>query len=153
MSTPALPDTAKAAANAGHTVEAIKIVREETGCDLLSAKAAIDDYLTHADDAESTTPQPTVKPDDFPAEAVSLLEQGKLIDAIRVIRHAHGIGLKDAKEAAEQYLATHTLVRERYQAAAALSRNAAIHKLLNALLLLGSLCALLVWLGVLPWLN
>lgn len=147
MTAPALPDTAKAAADAGRSVEAIKIVREATGCDLITAKQAIEDYLAgkphHTEAATLTT--------EMPAEAVALLEQGKLIDAIRVIRAAQGTGLKDAKQTAEQYLATHTLVREHYQAAAALSRNAAIHKLLNALLLLGGLFALLAWLGILPW--
>lgn len=142
-----IPDDAMEAANCGNTVEAIKIVREATGCDLLTAKQVINDYLA----GKSHKTEKRTLATEMPAEAVALLEQGKLIEAIRVIRDAHGTGLKDAKETAEQYLATHTLVREHYQAAAALSRNAAIHKLLNALLLMGALFALLAWLGILPW--
>jgi len=143
-----LSDAAKAAADAGNTVEAIKLQREATGCDLLTAKTAVDAYR-QGHEGGATTAVAT-EPGHLPAEAVALLEQGQLIDAIRCVREAHQLGLKEAKESVEQYLACHTLVRERFQAANAMARNTAIHKLLNGLLLVGAIAALLVWLGVLP---
>jgi hypothetical protein len=39
----------------------------------------------------------------LPAEAVAALERGNKIEAIKLVRQAHGIGLKEAKDAVDAY--------------------------------------------------
>ena len=43
----------------------------------------------------------------LPAESVAALERGSKIEAIKILREARGIGLKESKEAVEAYLASH----------------------------------------------
>lgn len=43
----------------------------------------------------------------LPAESVAALERGNKIEAIKIMREARGIGLKESKEAVEAYLASH----------------------------------------------
>jgi len=40
----------------------------------------------------------------LPGEAVSALERGSKIEAIKSVRIAHGVGLKEAKEIVERYI-------------------------------------------------
>lgn len=42
----------------------------------------------------------------LPPKAIAELQQGRKIEAIRIVREAHGIGLKEAKEAVEAYIQT-----------------------------------------------
>jgi len=42
--------------------------------------------------------------DDFPAEAVTALWQGNKIEAIKILRQAHHLDLKDAKDKVDQYV-------------------------------------------------
>ena len=44
-------------------------------------------------------PTPTI-----PSQAIAELHQGKKIEAIRIVREAQGLGLKEAKEAVEAYV-------------------------------------------------
>lgn len=39
-----------------------------------------------------------------PAEAVTALERGKLIEAVKIMRERHGIGLKESKDAIDNYI-------------------------------------------------
>jgi len=41
---------------------------------------------------------------DLPAPVVTALSQGQKIEAIKLLREAHGIGLKEAKDAVEDYI-------------------------------------------------
>lgn len=41
---------------------------------------------------------------DLPAAVVTALSQGKKIEAIKLLREATGIGLKEAKDAVEDYI-------------------------------------------------
>ncbi|WP_291994971.1 ribosomal protein L7/L12 [Candidatus Accumulibacter sp. ACC003] len=41
---------------------------------------------------------------DLPREAIAALERGSKIEAIKCVRVARGVGLKDAKEVIEDYL-------------------------------------------------
>ena len=43
-------------------------------------------------------------PAPLPPEAVAALQQGRTIDAIRIVRQAHGIGLRESKERVEAHL-------------------------------------------------
>lgn len=60
---------------------------------------------------------------EFPLAEVSALQNGMLIDAIRIVREARGIGLKDTKEAVERDLESEPLIRSRFQAAHSESRR------------------------------
>ena len=41
---------------------------------------------------------------DLPSEAITALERGSKIEAIKQVRIAHGVGLKEAKDIVEQFL-------------------------------------------------
>ena len=41
---------------------------------------------------------------EMPAEALAALQQGNKIEAIRIVREAHGIGLKEAKDYVERHI-------------------------------------------------
>jgi ribosomal protein L7/L12 len=49
----------------------------------------------------------------LPSEAISALERGELIAAIRLVRQSTGLDLKDSKDAVDAYLAAHPALRER----------------------------------------
>lgn len=106
-----IPPEAKAAADRGELIEAIKITRQITSLGLKEAKEAVDAYL-HG--ATSTNSRGNVQ---IPLQAVSALHQGSLIDAIKRTREATGLGLKEAKEAVENYLAAHPNTNEQFRAA------------------------------------
>jgi ribosomal protein L7/L12 len=42
--------------------------------------------------------------DDLPAEEIAALWQGKKIDAIKILRQAHHLDLKDAKDKVDDYV-------------------------------------------------
>lgn len=46
-------------------------------------------------------------------EAISLLEQGRLIDAIKITRQQTGLDLKDSKALVEHYMAQHPHLKHR----------------------------------------
>jgi ribosomal protein L7/L12 len=126
-----LPEEAKQAASRGDVVEAVKIAREQTGWSLKEAKDAVDAYRHGGGDdlgpragagapGDGWDPQGSVQ---IPADAVASLYEGKLIDAIKKTRATTGLGLKDAKEAVERYLASHSSTNARFRAAAAEARG------------------------------
>lgn len=82
--------------NEGRKIEAIKRYREKTRAGLAAAKEAIEAL-------ERGQPLPTSEPLDtsLETEIVSLLEQGRKIQAVKVYRERTGAGLKEAKEAVE----------------------------------------------------
>jgi len=47
----------------------------------------------------------------LPLEAVTLLGEGRLIDAIKVVRKTEGLGLRDAKVRVDAHLAQEPLLR------------------------------------------
>ena len=52
---------------------------------------------------------PKIRP--LPLEAVTLLQEGRMIDAIKVIREVEGLGLKDAKDRVDAWLAREPLLK------------------------------------------
>jgi ribosomal protein L7/L12 len=50
------------------------------------------------------------------AEAITALEQGRKIEAIKIYREATGVGLKESKEAIEAYLVAHPTLNEQFSA-------------------------------------
>jgi hypothetical protein len=48
----------------------------------------------------------TPSPPTLPSEAVSCLRQGRVIDAVKIVRTAHGVQLKEAKDMVDAYVAS-----------------------------------------------
>jgi hypothetical protein len=47
----------------------------------------------------------------LPLEAVTLLQEGRVIEAIKAVRQAEALGLRDAKQRVDAYLAREPLLR------------------------------------------
>ncbi len=54
---------------------------------------------------------------DLPTAALSALQRGSKIEAIKHVREARGIGLKEAKDVVEQYMDANPQVKQRMAAA------------------------------------
>ena len=80
----------------GRKIEAIKRYREATGADLATAKGVVES-LERAQSSIAKEPLDSAMEN----EVVSLLENGKKIEAIKVYRKQTGAGLKEAKDAVE----------------------------------------------------
>lgn len=114
-SEPTLSERAAAAADAGNLLEAIKQVREETGLGLKEAKDMVDAYLRGHAPSPSTTNTSSAE---MPVAAMLALKNGVLIEAIKHYRTHNRCGLKDAKEAVEQYLDNNPPAKQQFRAAA-----------------------------------
>jgi len=94
-----LPDNVLAALQRGNIIEAIKLLRESTGLGLKEAKDRIDEHLSGR-----TTPSATIiSPGSLPSAVLAALHQGNKIEAIRLLRQATGLGLKEAKDAIDSF--------------------------------------------------
>jgi ribosomal protein L7/L12 len=89
---------------AGKKIEAIKRYRERTGADLAEAKEAVE-ALERNRRTASQPPGST-----WGQDVVVLLEQGKKIKAIELVREHTGCGLKEAKDAVETIAAERHIV-------------------------------------------
>ncbi|MBC9006232.1 50S ribosomal protein L7/L12 [Micromonospora aurantiaca] len=88
-------------ASAGRTVEAVKVLREQTGLSLLDAKRAVD-ALAAGGSWPPGPPAPGKGVDEaVRAEAARLLYRGKKIQAIKVVREHTHMSLADAKRYVE----------------------------------------------------
>lgn len=56
-------------------------------------------------------------------EAVTLLQEGRHIEAIKVVRQSEGLGLKDAKARVDAYLAREPLLRAQLDAQRSAARR------------------------------
>ncbi len=109
------PRAALDALNAGDKIEAIKILREATGIGLKDAKEAVERQMA----GEPPFPPDQQRSGDvgaFPLAAVTALQGGKFIEAVKIVREARGIGLKDAKDAVDRFVASEPLIRSRIEA-------------------------------------
>ena len=104
-----IPPDAQGAADRGNLIEAIKITREVTGLGLKEAKDAVDAYLHGR--------QPALPPRDIPLSAIVSLQEGRLVDAVRLTREAGRLQLKEAYDAVNAYLDANPAAREQYRAA------------------------------------
>ncbi len=93
-------------ARQGSVIDAIKRYREATGCDLLTAKLAVDGLLASggAGDKFLSQRQPM---EHLEAEILDLARNQGKIPAIKRYREAQVCGLKEAKVAVEAMLAEH----------------------------------------------
>ena len=94
-----LPPDVVAAIRSGHTIKAIKLLRESRGMGLYEAKEAVDAYAR-----SSAASRPTSNTNDFPAEVVAAIQSGRKLHAIKLLREVRGVGLKEAKHAVEAYM-------------------------------------------------
>lgn len=90
---------AVAALERGQIIEAIRLVRADTGLGLAEAKALVERYQRGelGAVAQSSAARATCA-DGLPPEAEAALLRGRVIEAIKIVRHVEGIGLKEAKE-------------------------------------------------------
>ena len=145
MTQPTLPQEAVVALKNGNMIEAIKITREKTGLGLKEAKDAVE---AHGSKRPVVTAQRQGAAE-IPPDAAARLGAGDLIGAIKLTRAAMGIGLKDAKETVERYLASHPEIKARVDTANAGRRKAAFMNLLVVVALGFVIYTLLKWLKVL----
>lgn len=96
MSAPAdpLPPEVRAAADRGELVEAIKLLRAGTGLDLQAAKARVEAYRSGHAAAQPSGGQEQAVPD----AVRQALQEGRKVDAIRLMREHGGLGLKEAHD-------------------------------------------------------
>lgn len=81
----------------GRKLEAIKLYREHTGAGLAEAKNAVESL----ERGESLPQRPPSGDSSLEWDVVSLLEQGRKIEAVKVYRERTGVGLKQAKDAVD----------------------------------------------------
>ncbi|WP_202845092.1 hypothetical protein [Luteimonas saliphila] len=88
----------------GQTIDAIRHLREDNGLSLRDAKAAVDAYAAGRRDFDATPsgPDATDAPD-LAARVERLLQDGHVIEAIRLVREATGMGLKEARDWVEAH--------------------------------------------------
>jgi ribosomal protein L7/L12 len=79
-------------------------------------------------------------PEQLPNGAVSALQRGSKIEAIKLLREAQGIGLKESKETIERHLASHPELQRRMDAA-----NADARRGLLRWVVIGAIIAGLLW--------
>lgn len=89
----------------GHLINAIKTVREETGIGLKEAK----DYVEALRDGKIPTAPESKKPifDDSispDADVQALVNEGKIIEAIKFVRERTGCGLKEANDYVNRFI-------------------------------------------------
>lgn len=100
------PAAAVAALAQGQRIVAIKRVRESNpGMDLREAMETVDAHASGKQRFTVDAPAEVViaPVDGLPAEAIAALSRGQLIEAIKIVRAATGLGLKEAKDLVEQY--------------------------------------------------
>jgi ribosomal protein L7/L12 len=101
------PAAALAALAQGRRIEAIKLLRESNPrIDLRGAMEAVDAYASgkrHFSVGEPLQPATTVPTDPLPAEAVAAVSRAQLIEAVKIVRERHGLGLKEAKDLVDRY--------------------------------------------------
>lgn len=105
-----LPDEVRAALQRGNLFDAIKLLRQAGVSNLKEAKAVLEAEARRINagrggtvGAGPTKPQPPAVPGGFPPAAADALRRGNKIEAIRIVREHHGIGLKEAKDLVEQH--------------------------------------------------
>jgi ribosomal protein L7/L12 len=103
-----ISDECAGALQRGDKIAAIKLVRRELGLDLAAAKDWVDRYPHNT---RSVRPSLTK----LPGEAVNSLNDGDLIGAVRLVREATGLGLKESKDAVDAFLRDNQSIRAQFE--------------------------------------
>jgi len=105
-----LPDDVRDALQRGSLIEAIKLLRRAGVSNLKEAKAVLEAEARRINagrgagalPAAGGPAHPPLPPGALPPAATDALRRGNKIEAIRLVREHHGIGLKEAKDLVEQ---------------------------------------------------
>lgn len=136
-----LPAQVLQALQDGDKIEAIKRLREITGCGLKEAKDAVEG-LDQPSGRRAQAKQDLDPDAPLSVAVVAALQQGNKIEAIRQLRVQRGIGLKDAKDAIDAHLREHAgKYPQMALATASFRRSATKWLLLGA----GAVVAFLIW--------
>jgi ribosomal protein L7/L12 len=141
-----LSDEAMSAANRGQLVEAIKIARADTGLGLKEAKDLVDAYL-------AGNPVPDLQASGFtenttlPGAVIAAAESGNTMEAIRMLRTETGLGLKEAKDAVDAYMARNSGNKNRSRTIVMDQGSQWLKIALAALLLSAAVAAVMVMTG------
>lgn len=101
---------AMAAAERGDLIEAIKIVRADTGLGLKEAKDLVDVYRSgHPLIAADFEADQSVMPN----EAIQAIAASNVIEAIKIVREKKHLGLKEAKDFVDAYIDQHPVTAGR----------------------------------------
>jgi ribosomal protein L7/L12 len=92
MMQPVISPEVRAAWDSGDKIRAIRLLREETSLGLAEAKALLESNAAGMQAASVSRGQP------LPPEVRAELARGNKIEAIKLLRKASGLGLKEAKE-------------------------------------------------------
>lgn len=85
----------------GRKLEAVKLFRELAGVDLKQALEEIE-YIAAGLENEPGQEPMTPAPPEIPEEVRKLALEGKKIEAIKILRHKTGLGLKEAKDQVDE---------------------------------------------------
>ena len=88
-----LPPEVMPAVARGNKIEAIRLLREATGLSLAAAKEAVERGGAPPIQSSAASTQA------LPAQVLAELARGNKIEAIKLLRQASGLGLKEAKDA------------------------------------------------------
>ena len=80
---------------------------------------------------------------DLPGAAISALQQGKMIEAIKIVRESTGMGLKEAKDFVDSYINSRPELRTKF---ATSHSQANLSRLLVFAFLSALITALVFWL-------
>ncbi len=94
-----LPVRVLEALQRGNILDAIKLLRDANGLGLNDAKNVVERYLR----GNTVVAAPSRFPGSPPPDVVNALQQGRKIEAIRLMRERTGLGLKEAKDAVDAY--------------------------------------------------
>ena len=72
---------------------------------------------------------------DLPKAAIEALRHGNLIGAIRVVRHERNIGLKEAKEQVEAYIASQPVLKKKIDKVLATAQQRFVRWMIGLLVL------------------
>lgn|SRR5690606_20608230 len=89
------------ATSAGRQLDAIRLLRADNGLGLREAKEAVEAYASGHRDVVSHDPSAGRYPEPGRAESAridQLMREGREVDAVRELRKATGMGLKDAAD-------------------------------------------------------
>jgi ribosomal protein L7/L12 len=96
-----LPQDVLDALSRGYAIDAIKLLRQSSGLGMKEAKDAIDAHLHGNPPSAPAANVGYVGP--LPETVLLALRGGNKIEAIRLLRQATGLGLKEAKDAVDSF--------------------------------------------------
>jgi ribosomal protein L7/L12 len=85
----------------GRKIEAVKLLRENTGVSLEEAKAQIERLTAEAVGQVPLAERPGLGTKGLPEDVLALARAGQKLEAIKVLRERTGQGLKESKEQIE----------------------------------------------------